>query len=71
MTWAARSSDSPASTIAGSLAVRNRLAPVLLAGGVIQGRAEYSEIDGSFTIEPPVAATPVSVPARLATPLAR
>ena len=40
------------------------------AGGVIQGRAEYSEIDGSFTIEPPVAATPVSVPARLATPLA-
>ena len=39
-------------------------------GGVTQGRAEYSDIDGSFTIEPPVAATPVSVPPELATPLA-
>ncbi len=39
-------------------------------GGVTQGRAEYSDIDGSFTIEPPVAATPVSVPPQLATPLA-
>jgi hypothetical protein len=39
------------------------------AGGVTQGRDEYSDIDGSFTIEPPVAATPVSVPPALATPL--
>ena len=39
-------------------------------GGVTQGRTEYSDIDGAFTIEPPVAATPVSVPPELATPLA-
>jgi hypothetical protein len=37
---------------------------------VTQGRDEYSDIDGSFAIEPPIAATPVSVPPALATPLA-
>jgi hypothetical protein len=40
------------------------------AGGVAQGRDDYSDIDGSFTIEAPPAATPVSVPPALATPLA-
>ncbi len=39
-------------------------------GGVTQGRDEYTDIDASFTIEPPVAATPVSLPPALATPLA-
>jgi hypothetical protein len=39
------------------------------AGGVTQGRDEYTNIDGSFSIEPPVTATPVSVPPALATPL--
>jgi hypothetical protein len=38
-------------------------------GGVTQGRNEYSAIDGSLSIEPPRAATPVSVPPALATPL--
>jgi hypothetical protein len=40
------------------------------AGGETLGRAEYSNIDASLTIEPPPAATPVSVPSALATPLA-
>jgi hypothetical protein len=39
------------------------------AGGETLGRAEYSNIDAALTIEPPPAATPVSVPPALATPL--
>ena len=56
-----------------TIAVDDRDLPCFIetgTGGVTQGRAEYSDIDGSFTIEPPVAATPVSVPPELATPLA-
>lgn len=56
-----------------TIAVDDRDLPCFIetgTGGVTQGRAEYSDIDGSFTIEPPVAATPVSVPPQLATPLA-
>jgi len=41
------------------------------AGGVVQGRDEYSGIDASFTIEAPESATPVSIPPALATPVAR
>jgi hypothetical protein len=40
------------------------------AGGEALGRAEYNDIDASLPIEPPPAATPVSVPPALATPLA-
>jgi hypothetical protein len=40
------------------------------AGGVIQGRDEYSDIGATFTIEAPSAATPVSIPPELATPIA-
>ena len=57
-----------------TIAVDDRDLPCFIessVGGVTQGRNEYSEIDGSFTIEPPPAATPVSVPPALATPLAR
>jgi hypothetical protein len=56
-----------------TIAVDDRDIPCFIetsAGGVTQGRDEYSDIDGSFTIEPPPAATPVSVPPALATPLA-
>jgi hypothetical protein len=56
-----------------TIAVDDRDLPCFIetgTGGVTQGRAEYSDIDGSFTIEAPVAATPVSVPPELATPLA-
>jgi hypothetical protein len=56
-----------------TIAVDDRDLPCFIetgTGGVTQGRDEYSDIDGSFTIEPPEAATPVSVPAALATPLA-
>jgi hypothetical protein len=56
-----------------TIAVDDRDIPCFIetgAGGVTQGRDEYSDIDGSFTIEPPPAATPVSVPPELATPLA-
>src|SRR5918995_1253378 len=56
-----------------TIAVDDRDVPCFIetgAGGVTQGRDEYSDIDGSFTIEPPTAATPVSVPPELATPLA-
>jgi hypothetical protein len=56
-----------------TIAVDDRDLPCFIetgAGGVTQGRDEYSDIDGSFTVEPPPAATPVSVPAALATPLA-
>jgi hypothetical protein len=55
-----------------TIAIDDRDIPCFIetsAGGVTQGRDEYSDIDGSFTIEPPVAATPVSVPPALATPL--
>jgi hypothetical protein len=56
-----------------TIAVDDRDIPCFIetsAGGVTQGRDEYSEIGDSFTIEPPPAATPVSVPPALATPLA-
>jgi hypothetical protein len=56
-----------------TIAVDDRDLPCFIetgTGGVTQGRDEYSDIDGSFTVEPPAAATPVSVPAALATPLA-
>jgi len=56
-----------------TIAIDDRDVPCFIetsAGGVTQGRDDYSDIDGSFTIEPPLAATPVSVPAALATPLA-
>ena len=56
-----------------TIAVDDRDLPCFIetgTGGVTQGRADYSDIDGSFTIEPPLAATPVSVPPELATPLA-
>jgi hypothetical protein len=56
-----------------TIAVDDRDIPCFIetsAGGVTQGRDEYSDVDGSFTIEPPPAATPVSVPPALATPLA-
>jgi hypothetical protein len=41
------------------------------AGGVVQGRDEYTAVDGDLTIAAPVAATPVSVPPALASPVAR
>lgn len=56
-----------------TIAVDDRDIPCFIetsAGGVTQGRSEYSAIDGLVTIEPPLAATPVSVPPALATPLA-
>jgi hypothetical protein len=56
-----------------TIAVDDRNIPCFIeigTGGVTQGRTEYSDIDGSLLIEPPVAATPVSVPPELATPLA-
>jgi hypothetical protein len=56
-----------------TIAVDDRDLPCFIetgTGGVTQGRDEYSDIDGSFTIEPPAAATSVSVPAALGTPLA-
>lgn len=40
------------------------------AGGVTQGRDVYSDFNADFSIEPPAAATPVSIPADLATPIA-
>jgi hypothetical protein len=56
-----------------SIAIDDRNIPCFIetgAGGVTQGRDEYSEIDGTLSIESPAAATPVSVPPALATPLA-
>ena len=56
-----------------TIAVDDRDIPCFIetgTGGVTQGRDEYSDVDGSFTIEPPPSATPVSVPSELATPLA-
>ncbi|MBW3631561.1 MAG: hypothetical protein KY456_00895 [Chloroflexi bacterium] len=56
-----------------TIAIDDRDIPCFIetgAGGVTQGRDEYTDIDASLTIEPPVAATPVSVPPALATPLA-
>lgn len=41
------------------------------AGGVTQGRTEYSDIDEVAVIEAPAAATPVAVPPALATPAPR
>jgi hypothetical protein len=40
------------------------------AGGIAQGRDEYSAINTDVAIEPPASATPVSVPPALATPIA-
>jgi hypothetical protein len=40
------------------------------AGGVAQGRDEYSDINAEMDIAPPAAATPVSIPPALATPIA-
>ena len=56
-----------------TIAIDDRDIPCFIetgAGGVTQGRDDYTDIDASLTIEPPVAATPVSVPPALATPLA-
>jgi hypothetical protein len=56
-----------------TIAVDDRDIPCFIetsTGGATQGRAEYSDIDGSFMIEPRGAATPVSIPPELATPLA-
>jgi hypothetical protein len=55
-----------------AIAVDDRDIPCFIetsAGGVTQGRDDYTDIDASLTIEPPAAATPVSVPPALATPL--
>jgi hypothetical protein len=55
-----------------TIAVDDRNIPCFIetgAGGGTLGRAEYTDIDGSITIEPPPSATPVSVPPALATPL--
>ena len=41
-----------------------------VAGGVSQGRDDYTAIDAELAIAPPAAATPVAVPAALATPSA-
>jgi hypothetical protein len=40
------------------------------AGGVTQGRDEYTDIGAEFGIEPPASATPVGIPPSLATPIA-
>jgi hypothetical protein len=56
-----------------TIAIDDRDIPCFIetgVGGVPQGRDEYTDIDDSIAIEPPVAATPVSVPPALATPLA-
>ena len=56
-----------------TIAVDDRDIPCFIetsTGGVTQGRDEFSAIDGTLSIEPPAAATPVSVPSALATPLA-
>ena len=55
-----------------TIAIDDRDIPCFIetsAGGVTQGRDEYSDIDISFSIAPPGGATPVSVPPALATPL--
>ena len=56
-----------------TIAVDDRDVPCFIetsVGGVTQGRDEYSDINASLIIEPPLAATPVSVPPALATPVA-
>ncbi len=40
------------------------------AGGITQGRDEFTDIGAGFDIESPAAATPVSIPPALATPIA-
>jgi hypothetical protein len=40
------------------------------AGGATQGRDEYTDINAEMDIAPPAAATPVSIPPALATPIA-
>ena len=57
-----------------SIAIDDRDIPCFIetsAGGLPQGRVEYTDVDASLTIESPIAATPVSVPSALTTPLAR
>jgi hypothetical protein len=57
-----------------SIAVDERNIPCFVettAGGALQGRTEYRAIDGAFAITAPARATPVSVPAALATPVPR
>jgi hypothetical protein len=57
-----------------SIAVDERNIPCFIetsAGGVVQGRDEYRDIGASFEIVAPEQATPVSVPAALATPTVR
>ena len=57
-----------------TIAIDDRDIPCFIetgAGGATQGRIQYTDINALLTIEPPVAATPVSVPPALATPLAR
>lgn len=56
-----------------TIAIDDRGIPCFIetgTGGVTQGRDEYTRIDESFAIEPP-AATPVSIPPALASPVAR
>ena len=40
------------------------------AGGITQGRDEYTDINAGLGIAPPTSATPVSIPPALATPIA-
>lgn len=40
------------------------------AGGITQGRDDYTDINAALDIEPPPSATPVTVPPALATPVA-
>ena len=56
-----------------TIAIDDRDIPCFIetgAGGVTHGRDEYTDIDASLTIESPAAATPVTIPPALATPLA-
>jgi hypothetical protein len=55
-----------------SIAIDKRNIPCFIetsAAGALQGRDEYREIDSAVQITAPAAATPVSVPATLATPV--
>ena len=57
-----------------TIAIDDRGIPCFIetsAGGVTQGRVEYTEIDASLAIEPPIAATPVSLPSALTVPVSR
>jgi hypothetical protein len=57
-----------------SIAVDERSIPCFIetsAGGAVQGRTEYRQIDRAIEITAPAGATPVAVPAALATPVPR